>query len=79
MNASEYGNQCVQFGSDDYLGTDTLYGDEDCLYINVFTPDVRIIKVLRWFGSVVLIFLGKRYRSSRFSVDLWGSFYLWKR
>ncbi|KAL1506685.1 hypothetical protein ABEB36_006005 [Hypothenemus hampei] len=52
LNATYDRSECPQYSSDDLLGT-TLYGAEDCLYINVYTPDVN-----ENFPSVVWIYGG---------------------
>ncbi|XP_066147122.1 juvenile hormone esterase-like [Euwallacea fornicatus] len=50
LDATTERSQCVQFSSDDLLGLGDISGDEDCLYINVYTPDYNAtdLPVLVW-------------------------------
>jgi len=46
-NASSPGSKCIQYDHSSYL----IEGDEDCLYLNVYTPkvsDLNITSILKF-------------------------------
>lgn len=59
FDAFDYGNQCVQFNFE----TQTVFGDENCLFINVFVP-ARAIEAKNDSKLPVIVYIpGESFQS----------------
>ncbi|XP_066261238.1 juvenile hormone esterase-like [Euwallacea similis] len=65
LDATKERSECVQFSSDDFLGIGDISGDEDCLYINVYTPNYNAtgLPVLVWIYGGAFITGSGNYSS----------------
>lgn len=59
FDAFDYGNECVQFNFE----TERVFGDENCLYLNVFVP-ARAIEAKNQSKLAVIVYIpGESFQS----------------
>lgn len=59
IDAFDYGNECIQFDFE----SNEVFGNEDCLYLNVFVPTQAIESKIQSNLSVIVYIMGEAFQT----------------